>query len=364
MKKTLITLLALAGISDAAETTSKTYVYTGYDYSTDWLEYKPNWVEKDTENILGSSGNLTATETRGNKFVVETGTTAKCGKNANFVEGTLQIEKTASAEIQGNSKFTDSTMDIAGGLEFASGGITLSGNTMNVASGGSLKFSTNGLTVSGGELNIASGGSLTLASNVKFVDTELTVHGADISITSEDVKLRDTTLNVLSGEVAFKKTWFDNGSDSDNGITINLAEGAKVSFSESVMSSDWNSTITLSTTFSNGYVQNGTGDVIWTKVELIDFGTRHSTSTATLSDYLTNGYFKGDSFKVNGSALTLGSFDTSALTAEDVGKYQFAVEGNKLMVQYAAYSQSIPEPTTATLSLLALCGLAARRRRK
>ena len=28
------------------------------------------------------------------------------------------------------------------------------------------------------------------------------------------------------------------------------------------------------------------------------------------------------------------------------------------------YMKSIPEPTTATLSLLALCGLAARRRRK
>ncbi|MDO5471488.1 MAG: PEP-CTERM sorting domain-containing protein [Akkermansia sp.] len=340
MKKTIIALLALAGISGAAETTGKTYVYTGN--SEAWLEYIPNWVEEGTETTLGSSGFLSKTQTAGNTFIVTSGTTAKCGQNANFEEGTLKIENGASAKIQGNSKFTNSTIDIDGSMEFASSGITMSGC----------------------ELDVASGASLTLSQKVVFNGSELTVHGNDISISAEDVKMKNFTLNVLSGNVAFKKTWFDDGSDSDNGITINLSEGASVSFSESVLNQKWNSTITLSTTFSKGYVKNGTGDVILGEKVLIDFGTRNANSDATLSNYLTSGYFAGESIKVNDSALTLASFDANALTAEDVGKYQFVIDGSQLKVQYAAYSESIPEPTTATLSLLALAGLAARRRRR
>lgn len=48
----------------------------------------------------------------------------------------------------------------------------------------------------------------------------------------------------------------------------------------------------------------------------------------------------------------------------NAGNYEL----NTLQTQYAPYvtivTKSIPEPATATLSLLALCGLAARRRRK
>ncbi len=52
--------------------------------------------------------------------------------------------------------------------------------------------------------------------------------------------------------------------------------------------------------------------------------------------------------------------DSSALTA---GAYRYvATEQNGIGIQYWNYT--IPEPTTATLSLLALAGLAARRRRK
>lgn len=56
------------------------------------------------------------------------------------------------------------------------------------------------------------------------------------------------------------------------------------------------------------------------------------------------------------------AFNEAALTGTDVGQYRFLIEDNALKVQYAAYL--VPEPTTATLSLLALACLAARRRRK
>lgn len=69
----------------------------------------------------------------------------------------------------------------------------------------------------------------------------------------------------------------------------------------------------------------------------------------------------------SGQALTfVDSIDFNALTAEDVGKYTLSYEvlesgAYGVVAHYVTY---IPEPATATLSLLALCGLAARRRRK
>lgn len=42
----------------------------------------------------------------------------------------------------------------------------------------------------------------------------------------------------------------------------------------------------------------------------------------------------------------------------------FSATGGKASLSFMAYSDAIPEPATATLSLLALAGLAARRRRK
>ena len=54
---------------------------------------------------------------------------------------------------------------------------------------------------------------------------------------------------------------------------------------------------------------------------------------------------------------------TLTATADDFGKYILGCDTSGIYVQYVK-ADIIPEPTTATLSLLALAGLAARRRRK
>ena len=58
-------------------------------------------------------------------------------------------------------------------------------------------------------------------------------------------------------------------------------------------------------------------------------------------------------------------YTTASLTAtaDDFGKYILGCNASGIYVQYVK-SSVVPEPTTATLSLLALAGLAARRRRK
>ncbi len=89
----------------------------------------------------------------------------------------------------------------------------------------------------------------------------------------------------------------------------------------------------------------------------------------------TNTVFSSLTFNnISGTAMTQVANGTT-LTTTDTGKFVIANPNNYTMdVQYVVTymaktpvdggTESVPEPTTATLSLLALAGLAARRRRK
>lgn len=79
-----------------------------------------------------------------------------------------------------------------------------------------------------------------------------------------------------------------------------------------------------------------------------------------VSSYVTAGGLKSGS--AGAAALT---FDDSVLSSYYYNEYIGGNEANmKALAAAAATTAPIPEPTTATLSLLALAGLAARRRRK
>ena len=60
-------------------------------------------------------------------------------------------------------------------------------------------------------------------------------------------------------------------------------------------------------------------------------------------------------------AVLVSSADDLVADADHLGNYMFEVKDDGIYVNYVA---AVPEPTTATLSLLALAGLCARRRRK
>lgn len=90
-------------------------------------------------------------------------------------------------------------------------------------------------------------------------------------------------------------------------------------------------------------------------------------SAASSDSYFTNSAGLGGS---NNTSLDAISLDTSvienaAVTSGWVNGTTAATLGTELMTTYAnAHGGIIPEPATATLSLLALAGLAVRRRRK
>lgn len=105
-----------------------------------------------------------------------------------------------------------------------------------------------------------------------------------------------------------------------------------------------------------------------------------ASSSATAGQLLTRTLLSGSDFTAWMEALgsnsslatmtgyTLTDTDLSSLSGSDLSSYEglFSIKntGAALEVSYVVPSAAVPEPATATLSLLALAGLCARRRRK
>ncbi|MBR5876835.1 MAG: PEP-CTERM sorting domain-containing protein [Akkermansia sp.] len=111
-------------------------------------------------------------------------------------------------------------------------------------------------------------------------------------------------------------------------------------------------------------------DSDWTTLTLVT--TANSSKTLTLEFYI-NGDFIGSSSTENASnfvnetakIVAFGNFTNSAI--KDGGaptNIDNILVYNRALTSDEVRALTIPEPTTATLSLLALAGLAARRRRK
>ena len=87
--------------------------------------------------------------------------------------------------------------------------------------------------------------------------------------------------------------------------------------------------------------------------------TLNSKNKTTVSLNLTNGLTWSDSYKV------VAVIDNQQKNLAGGPTPTYTLSGISMTAQYTpAPSGSVPEPTTATLSLLALAGLAARRRRR
>ena len=100
------------------------------------------------------------------------------------------------------------------------------------------------------------------------------------------------------------------------------------------------------------------------------FGATSGTAVSfTLIDKdgntLVNSYVAASGLKSASAGKAALTFDDSVLTSYYFNEYMGGNEANmQALSATVATTAPIPEPTTATLSLLALAGLAARRRRK
>ena len=121
----------------------------------------------------------------------------------------------------------------------------------------------------------------------------------------------------------------------------------------------------------NGSV-GGTGwDNIASAGLVYSFGATSGTAVSftlidTNGNAIVNSYVTAGDLKSQSAVAAALTFDDSVATSYYYNEYMGGNEANMkaLAAAAAVATPVIPEPATATLSLLALCGLAARRRRK
>ena len=196
--------------------------------------------------------------------------------------------------------------------------------------------------------------------------------GSQYNVTSaaSDYKAWGSTFNIYGAEgLKIDATmWGDyKAGDESNGhnpLTLNLYESGSVLITNTYTAAA-SAHMTLTGSLDADLTVDAGDTITLSKRTLITF-------TGTVSgDFAVNNssYFTSTFTTLTGEAMTLNNSLnlTGELTADMVGQYKLTFEtlenGNKAIV--ANYVTAIvPEPTTATLSLLALAGLAVRRRRK
>ena len=119
-----------------------------------------------------------------------------------------------------------------------------------------------------------------------------------------------------------------------------------------------NDTLTNSITLSISGNKVDTTNATWISYDIAGNKSYSAQNVATYTTTLTNGSTnEGYTYDVSKIFVEEGGSLTLTLTGDSNAGHRTPLNGIKV-------TYSIPEPTTATLSLLALAGLAARRRRK
>ncbi len=176
-------------------------------------------------------------------------------------------------------------------------------------------------------------------------------------------------------------TYICNGTAT--GVTVNGGSNASGEIASSALYARWGNDTAWNPANGSDVVWSGSGSLAdlngdaegtgWDAVAsaglVYSFGKTDATAVAfTLIG--NDGSVLVDSYVV-ASALKSGSAGAAALTFDDsvaasyyFNDYKGGSEADMKALAGAVATASIPEPTTATLSLLALAGLAARRRRK
>ncbi len=240
--------------------------------------------------------------------------------NAYLNGGSLQIKDGAVFNVNGD------TVNIAAGsnatLAISDAELVAANATIEVGESATLQLS-NGAVVTADEINIAAGATLAIG---------------DIAVTTSEIDsmvaaYRISSLNVINGDLTFAA----GSTLVTDGIGISMTEGSVLTFNATSEGEKINLVFTLGTEYNeDGLVQ------LFSNVDIVKFlmdGEEVDTSTTLLaSDFFTGA----------------GINESTTLNYDSTANVVYLEGVNKV----------VPEPTTATLSLLALAALAARRRRR
>ncbi len=299
MKKTIITLLALAGVA-MGDTLTWKGAATGGDWTeaANWTTTGEHTTPQNNDTIVISNGSTVVHNVTGNDTGFVGGTTTyKVSNNSHLTLGTAAPSTNIPAynPRYDGSFIVDSTSSITTSAAFFKGTSEIYGefylkNNMKTQTDATINFGENGfIAFVDGSRNAMEGDSHTLTL------------GAILDVGNE---VGAATTYILETRYLIKGVEGGTFDPTDYG-TLTLAGGT--------------------VTGTNNTVLTSTGNTIF-----------NADNTAYTTAMLT-------------------------ATADDYGKYQLGADKNGVFVQYV---KAIPEPATATLSLLALAGLAARRRRK
>lgn len=271
----------------------------------------------------------------------------------------------ASAEVTWTGDGADSTWGTA--ANWSTNAVPISGDTIIINDGssvtwngvaGGVKYSedtiwkiTNGSTLTLGTKGVNTDGVL---DNPRF-DGQFYIDETS-SVTTHASFLKGT--NEIYGKLIINNV-FAPATDS---VTLNFGETGVVQFAEGSRNGiEGNGrTFTLGAILNTGSIEEGASYSYTLEKRYLIAGDSGNDFSTTLWQSLT---LVGGSFTSVADGNALVSATTLTATEDDFGKYLLNNDAGGVYVQYVK-ANLVPEPTTATLSLLALAGLAARRRRK
>ena len=303
-------------------------------------ENKNGVASTQTSTISQSGGgiiNLGGTYKGASFDIIQDGNGGVINLKGSMNGGTIS-QTAGTINVAANASMTASSVNVGGVFEVANGGV-LSAGVITVTEGG--KLINNGVITGSSAATLAADDELALLNN-------------------------DEMLIVIAGGVMENNGVTDKNILVQDGGALTLLDGASVGS----VTMEQGGEVTINGTAVTGALTLTGGTVTFTEGATLQIADGTNVTISDAVSIVVN--LSGDSLDelVNGGTYTL--FDTSADLEEINGTtITFVTESGSVehTVNYAGggaveIAPVVPEPTTATLSLLALAALAARRRRK
>ena len=294
-------------------------------------------VENDLETFNGGKINTSVAS-----FVVD-GNITLGSKNAGANNGTLTISG-GEFEVKGNTTVNSGrTLNVSGGTATFGGDVTVNG-TANFTGGST---TINGIVTNNGTINVGDG--VAVSFNIDASSTgSLNILGSLNTETDGDVTT--SALTMKAGSVVTLGTNHENNTLT---ITQTLTVNGAATLNANLVIAD-EATLHMNDTLTMGCdVELGEGITLEGNLlaSLLD-GSAESITLFTGVDALTLG-----GVEYSHALYGYEVFSNPELVNTDDKKYVVSYNGSDVKLTV------VPEPATATLSLLALAALASRRRR-
>ncbi len=308
---------------DSVYTAGDTYInsdYTDADGNTTSSQGAVIFSGKYTEqhlNAILTDNNVNRTATAEEILHSQT---SEIRKNVYVNGGSLQIVDGAVLKVRGG------TVSIAEGsnatLAVSDAELVAEDAKIEVGASATLQLS-NGASITAAKINIAAGATLALG------DIAETTSASDSMVAA----YRLSSLNVIDADLTFAA----GSTLVTDGTGIYMADGSELTFNATSEGEKINLVFTLGTEYTEDSLVQLFSNV-YTVNFLMDGEEVDTSLTLRASDFFTGDYIN----------------ENTTLTYDSTTKEVYLQGINKV----------VPEPTTATLSLLALAALAARRRRR